>query len=136
MATEAVPANASIASTGLGIRYIGRDWAYAFSGPVPTDNNTTPLLEFQSGAGIFVGWYYPMFMTGLAQSRNYTFTVKFNGLDVFIRVFTQIDSFENNPGEIKILIPPQTEVLITALNIADTESHNMGAKLIGRVYGV
>jgi len=134
MHPEALAPEASVARTGLGLRYIGQ-WAYAFSGPVPTDNSETTLLSFQSGSGVFVGSYYPMFMTGLAQSRNYTFTVKFNALTVLIRVFTQIDSFENNPGEIKIIIPPQTEVLITALNIADTESHNMGAKLVGRVYG-
>jgi len=132
--TDVIPTSASVASTGKGIRYIG-NYAYAYSGPVGTDNSTTTLLEFTTGSGLFDGWYYPMFMTGLDQSRNYTFTVNFNGLKVIIRVFTQIDNFENNPGEIKILIPPRTEVLITALNLADTETHNMGAKLIGRVYG-
>jgi len=54
MATEAVTANASVASSGLGLRYVG-DRVYGFSG---THGNTTAgetLFDFTSGAGVIVG---------------------------------------------------------------------------------
>ena len=57
MATEAVPANASVASTGLGIRYIG-EHAYALSGierDAGTGGANTTLLNFTSGAGYIRG---------------------------------------------------------------------------------
>ena len=41
MATEAVPANASVAFTGLGIQYIGSGQYQAASGTVDVDNNET-----------------------------------------------------------------------------------------------
>ena len=50
--TDTIPVSASVASTGLGIRYIG-DWAYANSGwlSVATGADTV-LLDFTSGAGM------------------------------------------------------------------------------------
>ena len=132
--TDTIPVSASIASTGLGIRYIG-DYAYGYSGPVPTDNNATSLLEFTMGSGIFVGFYCPMYMTGGLQSRDYVFLVKLNGETIVERIFTQNYGDENRLLENEIIIPPFTQVLLTAQNLADTEAHNMGAKLTGRVYG-
>ena len=58
MEPEAVPANASVASTGLGIRYI-QDWAYAFSGVVQANGADKTALDFISGTGLIVGKCYP-----------------------------------------------------------------------------
>ena len=132
--TDTIPVSASIASTGLGIRYIG-DFAYAYSGPVAANNTETTLLDFTSGSGVFVGVYCPMYMTGGLQARDYVFLVKLNGETVIERIFTQNYGDENRLLENEIIIPPFTEVLLTAQNLTDTEAHNMGAKLTGRVYG-
>ena len=134
MEPEAVPANASIAAVGKTLRYVG-DYAYAYSGPVAADNTATALLDFASGSGLFVGVYCPMYMTGGLQSRDYVFLVKLNGETVIERIFTQNYGDENRLLENEIIIPPFTDVLLTAQNLADTEAHNMGAKLTGRVYG-
>ena len=52
--TDTIPVSASVASTGLGIRYIG-DWAFALSGIIGVTNSETTLLEFNSGAGLISG---------------------------------------------------------------------------------
>ena len=54
---EPIQPGASIAATGLGIRYIG-NYAYAYSGPVAADNTAggTALLDFTSGSG--VSWVF------------------------------------------------------------------------------
>ena len=111
--TDTIPVSASIASTGKGIRYIG-GFAYAYSGPVAADNTATALLDFTSGSGVFVGVYCPMYMTGGLQSRDYVFLVKLNGETVIERIFTQNYGDENRLLENKIIIPPFTDVLLTA----------------------
>ena len=57
MAEASVPPEASVASTGKGIRYVG-NWAYAHSGSV-TNVDTgaaaqTTILDFTSGSGFIV----------------------------------------------------------------------------------
>jgi len=41
---EALPPDASTASTGLGLRYIG-DWAYAFSGAFNSTTSSRLILQ-------------------------------------------------------------------------------------------
>ena len=132
-AADVIQPSASTASVGKSLRYVQK-WAYGYSGQVACDNNATTLLEFTTSATVFSGWFFPMYMTGALQARDYSWVVKFNGEIVIIRTFSQ--SYGPAPErEIKILIPPVTNVLITAANLTDTESHNMAAKLVGRVYG-
>ena len=52
--TDTIPVSASIASTGLGIRYIG-DHCYAYSGEVNVANVELSLLDFTTGSGLIVG---------------------------------------------------------------------------------
>ena len=114
---DVIQPSASVASTGLGIRYIG-DYAYAYSGPVAANNTETALLDFTSGSGVFVGVYCPMYMTGGLQARDYVFLVKLNGETVIERIFTQNYGDENRLLENEIIIPPFTEVLLTAQNFS------------------
>jgi len=107
--------------------------ASAYSGQVACDNNPTTLIKFTSNNGYFVGSFMPFYASGTLQSRDYNWTIKFNGIIVINRVFSQ--SYGPAPErEIDILIPPLTDVLITAHNLTDTEAHDMAAKLVGRVY--
>ena len=52
--TDTIPVSASIASTGLGIRYIG-EHAYAYSGVNLLTNSETSYLDFTTGSGYIVG---------------------------------------------------------------------------------
>ena len=54
MKAEPLPPDASIASTGLGIRYIG-DYVYAYSGLYVASTTVETKLEFTTGAGFIVG---------------------------------------------------------------------------------
>jgi len=118
MAPEAVPANAVVAATGLGVRYIGDDpqFAFSYSGMVASDNVETSLLDFHSQTGIIVGEFQPVYATEASNNQHYLFRVYFN--------------------KIRITIPPLTHVKATAENVSDTTSLDMAAIITGRVYGV
>jgi len=135
MATaEALPPDASTASTGPTLRYIG-EWAYAFSGLISVDNNETTLLEFINGSNIFSGEL--QFFYASSSTDAYNYIVYFNNLEVVhYRVFGSTDTNGEHqlPASIPILIPPFTVVKATSTNIGSTNSSNQMGNLIGRVY--
>ena len=101
--TDTIPVSASVASTGLGIRYIG-DYAYAFSGPVQnagTGSASTTLLNFTSGSGIIVG---TVDFTNTNPAGHDTY------LDIFFNSVAISTTKEANaalvPWRFHILIPP------------------------------
>lgn len=140
MATEIIPVNAAVASTGLGIRYIG-DWAYAMSGAVNSPFNTeATMLEFTSGSGIFVA----NLVFGIDDSTMDSATeivVKgyFNGEVGFYRR----NEIQGGIGVTKsatmvipatLLIPPLTDFKLTSRQ-TDGDTQVVYAMLSGRVYG-
>ena len=54
MKAEPLPPDASIASTGLGIRYIG-EHCYCYPGEAQQLNSIVTILSFTTGAGYIVG---------------------------------------------------------------------------------
>ena len=52
--TDTIPVSASVASTGLGIRYIG-NLVYAYSGALTEVGSLTTALEFTSGSELIIG---------------------------------------------------------------------------------
>ncbi len=136
MPPEAVPSNASVASTGLGLRYIG-NWAYAYSGYIGYNNAAAvPLLDFTSGSGFIVAqWQYSVMDDGEQINEDDTrVVIKFNG----IKVFVNVDS--GSPNRVatawpELIIPPFTEVLTTMENITDSSNLAGYFYISGRVYG-
>jgi len=128
--------SASVAATGLGIRYIGSgeyQHAYAYSGPVDVVNATKTLLEFTSGSGYIVGTFQPQYLDNYG-IENYQFKVLFNSLQVAGCVLDKIEGYTPYE-EIELIIPPETHVLITAINVSDSDTRSMAAIITGRVYG-
>jgi len=131
---EGIPPTASVASVGLGIRYIGTDpmYCYAFSGSVAVNNVETVLLEFTSGSGLIRAtfqFYYPEILTD-----DYEYSIYFN--DIVVGGHNVAESYRNmNPGiPMYFIIPPFTKVKGTAINQETTDNNNQQLVLTGRVY--
>ena len=130
---EELPPDASIATTGLTLRYVG-EWVYAYSGVITLEGgNETELLGFRSGSGIIVAdviFYY-------AGDSNYS--VLYKG-KLNTEVVTQFllggnDIAGRQTGApMPILIPPYTDCSFTADNVSNTSNVSQALTIIGRVY--
>ena len=115
--------------TGGSINYIG-EHAYAYSGSVVANNETT-LLLFTTQNSYIVCKFQPQYFE-VAVSDDITYKVKAN--DEIIAQVTTTSSRDHTPyEEIELLLAPYTTIEITAENAEDT-NRNVGAVLTGRVY--
>jgi len=134
MATEAVSANASIASTGRTLRSVG-SFIYGYSGAVDCDNTETDLINSNSGTGVI---YAEIFFDYLesAGTEDFLFRVYLN--DLLIYAYTKDQATDASPGNWfpKLIVPPFSHLKITAQNITDTTPREMAVGVTGRVYGV
>jgi hypothetical protein len=133
---EPIQPEASIASTGKSIRYIGTDpmHCYAYSGliPVQSSQGEVTLLEDTSGSGFIVGDY--QFFYAVSASNEFIYRMYFNGV---IGMAYWVQNFrESTPDEkTGVIIPPFTKIKLTAENLSSDSGRNQAATLIGRVYG-
>ena len=127
MPPEAVPINASVASTGKGIRYI-ENWAYAYSGIFASANPST-YLEFTTGSGLIVAEFYYIYATDAGDNANYI--IKLNDTEVFNAFATASTSLTTGVYPIKIILPPFTKVEATGSAASNRE---LGFLMSGRVY--
>jgi len=140
MATEAVTANASVASSGLGLRYVG-DRVYGFSG---THGNTTAgetLFDFTSGAGVIVGEFVLNGAVRFLYAQNGSNTawqLSFNGEVIALYVTNSSSSAGRgeSQGFQRVIIPPFTRVVLEADSDEDNAAELLTANFHGRVYGV
>jgi len=134
--TDVIPTSASIASTGLGIRYIG-NYCYAYSGVLTTagQSQELTLLEFTSGSGFIRALSEPALAQVSNSGADYLYRVYFNDVVIYFFNVTRFSaSVEDLKGAINLIIPPFTNVKMTA------ESNFSGTNdfcwiLTGRVYG-
>jgi len=130
---ESLPPDASTASAGLGLRYIG-DWVYAYSGDRLTDsNNHTTLLEFTTGTGLIVAKVQFNDLSG--QADVFTYRIYLN--DVVMNAYntTGSNSGQNNPDPVLFMIfPPLTRVKCTGKTNQEA-NRNLLVAITGRVYG-
>ena len=130
---DVIQPSASIASPGLGIRYIG-NWAYAYSGEVAVDNTEISLLEFTTGSGLIVGEM--QVGSKNAENEDYEMKIYFNDLVIFSNTFHQQGAtYVDIAPAVPLIIPPFTLLKVTMDNIADTDSRNWTMGFTGRVYG-
>ena len=125
-----VQPSASVAATGLGIRYVG-DWFYGYSGVVSVDTSETDLISTTTGSGIIVAKWHPFYQTSSA--NNFAFYAYLNDLLV---QYVEITSSEADTPytALNMIIPPRTKLELKSKNLA-AGSHNMLASIVGRVYG-
>ena len=135
--TDTIPVSASVASTGLGIRYIG-DYAYAYGGLVQINDTAVTHLSFTTGAGIISA---KISMTGAVKATDIN-----NGEAVLFICYLNDEAvfnvklnpkLEGLPGEtiIPIIIPPLTKVEIKATSVSTAADYVCSCILAGRVYG-
>jgi hypothetical protein len=129
---------ASVAATGLGIRYLG-DYAYAYSGEVLVNSGISPvkMLEFDTGSGIVKGWLtFSVDFTNLSAANKWGWKVSFNG-EVIMNYLTEFQTVMTAIQQMPwpILIPPQTNVKVEAQSGDDPHDVDFNVGLVARVYG-
>jgi len=135
--TDVIPTSASIASTGLGIRYIGQH-CYAYSGMFEASTSQQTALDFTSGQGYILGtfqWNGFVDSSDPTSGNNSTMFIFFNNEQIsYLKTDT---GSEDNPVTVSetFIIPPFTRVVIY-LDASSTTSSLVGAvNFTGRVYG-
>ena len=133
---DVIPPSASVASTGLGIRYIGQH-CYAYSGTivtVPAGSADTTALNFTTGSSYFVGEVTQQ--NDDAGGDQLFFRLKMNGQTVMYTVWDQAAA--SGPGlpsqPWPLIIPPYTKVEVLVGSSAGVDK-DFTVQIVGRVYG-
>ena len=131
---EPVQANASVAATGLSIRYIG-DYAYGYSGTVTISHTTgeVALLEFTSGSGFIKAEV--RIVSGEDNDSDYSSRVYLNDLLIANSRSDLRYTYQGFDRPLIFLIPPQTKVKITQERLSGSGDVDYFGVLLGRVYG-
>jgi hypothetical protein len=138
MAEASVQPEASVASTGLGLNYIG-EHCYAY--PVETVQTAAVLtvLDFTTGSGYIVGELFvsgPIAPGASGGGGNTSYQLKLNDIDTLnLKVETEQ---EDQPSDTRapILLPPFTKVELTVASTGANVDRFTTASFVGRVYGV
>jgi len=130
-----VQPSASVAATGLGIRYVA-DQTYAFSGGVVATNSTTPItvLKFTTGSKVLKVFFQYFDNTDSSVRRWQQLTL--NGEVVIANSY---DGTPENGGHgiyYNAILPPLTEVEFGCNMVAASGDRTMYVTMTGRVYGV
>ena len=135
--TDVIPTSASVASTGLGIRYIG-DYAYCLSGTFDANTNQQTVLDFTSGAGFIRAEF---FITQFARedsvgsTESTVSTISFNG-DIIMQVLVGSAAIDSPTSQtVSLLIPPFTHTAVTLRAGTTAATRQATVSMTGRVYG-
>ena len=135
--TDTIPVSASIASTGLGIRYVG-NWAYAYSGEHQIATSDVTHLSFTSDSKIFVGTIEAIGPTKPADpnsGNSALFHLTFNGIEIStLKMDTEVEDMPSFVS-MNIVIPPLTEVKVIVRAGGTTSGMVTSCNIVGRVYG-
>ena len=131
---DPVQPNASVAATGLGIRYI-RDFAYGYSGTVTISHTTgeVALLEFTSGSGFIKAEV--RIVSGENNDSDYNSRVYLNDLLVANTRSDLRYTYQGFDRPLIFLIPPETKVKITQERLTGSGDVDYFGVLLGGVYG-
>jgi len=127
-----LPPDASTASTGLEIRYIS-DFAYALSGAVGVPNTETTLLDGITGAGVLDAIIQCSY--GPPEADNMQYKIYFN--EIIVMQFSISGAVDNGNWQSMLyhfILPPFTQVKVTAQNTTSTTERVQTASLTGRLY--
>ena len=136
---DVIQPSASIASPGLGLRWVGKH-CYAYSGTYNIDTTAFTMLEWDSGAlaikGTFYGYGPIKFdSTSLNTGKFGGFQISFNGQVVAIM---KSDTSQHDMGQVMqftAVIPPLTTVLVEGLSYNDTADFLMECSFTGKAIG-
>ena len=139
MAEASVTPEASVASVGKGIRYIG-NYAYAYSEPLDASTTQATLLEFDTQSGfILASIHYSGYMgpdgDGAVTGNRGICSIYFNEIRVY-QIMTDNDS--GNMAQTygpQLIIPPGTHVTVKTTSQSTTTDYVVQCAITGRVYG-
>jgi len=135
--TKAVQSTGSIASTGLGLRYIGKH-AYAYGGEFSLSTLEQTVLDFTTGSAGYI-WGYLFVSGGVKPGSSVggitTFQIKINGINtIWLKTETaQEDSPLNT--KVKLILPPKTTLSVITDSDATATDIFTTVTFTGRVYG-
>jgi len=135
---EGIPPSASVASVGLGGRYIGQHF-YAFSGSYEAKNAEQTVLDFTSGSGYIFGEIELFAGTNFnspGDGSQTTGQVTFNGEVVTVMKNTSKYPSDGGQGSGKcqVVIPPFTHVVVKIDSNEDNANELCHVIITGRVY--
>ncbi len=112
--------------------------AYIYSGKVVVTNSTKTLLEFSTNSEYLVATVSFNYDTTLGGSNNYDFSMSFNNNEIYKIELDSPQSGAQRPAiqMRKIIIPPFTDVLITAINLNADANHDCYASVTGSAFGM
>jgi len=130
---EALPPDASTASTGLGLRYIG-EHCMAYSGQIAYTQVETTALNFTTGDGYILARFG--FSFAVDSSDDAYITVYFNDIKVIQHLSERGQNRDDWAyTDIRLIIPPFTIVKTTVRNGPSGSLDGFFSYLTGRVYG-
>lgn len=134
--TDVIPTSASIASTGLGIRYIGKH-VYAYSGAYAASTSAVTVLDFTSGSAYIVGQatLNSAIQYNTANIAGTFMRIKLNGAEVAITFSGNGANDSPSSSVIDLLLPPLTHVEIDLWSDNNAGSNTTNILFAGRVYG-
>jgi len=136
---EGIPPTASVASVGLGIRYIG-DHAWCMSGTFDATQSTQTCLDFSSGTGYILADFQFNAAICVVNSScvgsGFTqgFAVKFNGIVVAMVKAEALNEDMPTTATQRLIIPPFTRVVVTVISNTADSSFDSTVNMSGRVY--
>jgi len=120
------------AGTGLELNYI-QDKCFAYSGAIGVPNVETTLIETQSGSGVIDAIIQCSY--GPPESDNMQYKIYFNGIVVMAFAMSgSVDSGNWQGMLYHFIIPPYTNIKVTAQNTTSTTERDQTASLTGKVY--
>jgi len=119
----------------LGLSVLG-EHAYAYSGVVSVGNSETDMLNFQSENNYMVcSWFanFNQLTSDPIATEDFRFVLYLNGLQ--IAMMETADSQSATRATVQdIIIPPNTNVKVTARNYTGSVTEPVGVVITGRVY--
>jgi len=141
---EPLPPDASTASTGLGLRYVGsgdtHQFCYAYSGQTSLASGAaSTMLDFTSGSGVILALVQSSHdTTQMSAGQTLSTEIQFNELVIYdhLTLRTDTDTQTVDLGSpINLIIPPFTHVKIIGAT-SDAGPIPTTYQLTGRVYGL
>ena len=105
---------------------------------VVVTNVTKTLLEFSTNSEYLVATVSFNYDTTLGGSNNYDFSMSFNNSEIMkIELNAPTQSAQTPAVQMrKVVIPPFTDVLITAINLNADADHDCYALVTGSAFGM
>ena len=119
-----------VAGAGLDLNYVGIH-CFAYSGEISVNNSEVTLLEFTTSNDVIFGECQNGFVAD--SGDNMLFKLYLNGIIVFGYAAPSASETSTPYGNYEIVLPPNTNVKMTAENVGSSSSRPIVGKFVGRI---